>query len=440
MKQPATRSQTQPRRKSTLLGYLGQTIRLTDSKFWAGFFGGEPWAGENVTPAAAMQISAVWAGIRLTAQTIGSMPKAIFEDTPDGPVLARDGPTDLLIRVSPNDEQTPMEFWEQVVGCAELVGDGLARKHFIGRRVVAMTLMDPMRTQVKRNVAGGLEYHYTDDKGRLLILPPVEVFHLKGFSLGGDRGMSTVSYGAQGMSLARAAEKTAGKLFRSGLRSSGFVNTGQVLEEPDRERLNKILGEYTGADKAGGIMLLEGGMTYTALSMNSRDAELLLTRKFQIEEIGRWFGLPPILLGHAVEGQTMWGSGVDSIIQAWLTLGLNQRLVRIEQAVSKRLMNAEERGRLYMKCNADALLRVNSAARATFLATMVQNGLLTRDEARALMERGKIAGGDVATAQVNLVPLHMLGQSSDQATSVRSAVRAWLGIEDSQDEGLRTEH
>jgi HK97 family phage portal protein len=437
MNTPATRAQVPARRKSTLTSFLGQRIKLTDPRFWASFFGGEPWAGEVVTPAAAMQISAVWAGIRLTAQTIASMPKGVFEDTANGPVSARGGPTDLLIRVSPNEDQTPMEFWEQVVGCAELVGDGFARKHMIGRRTVAMTLMDPMRTDPRRNVAGGLEYRYTDDKGNLLILPPSQVFHLKGFGLGGDRGMSTVSYGAQGMSLARAAEKAAGKLFKSGLRSSGFVNTGQVLEEPDRERLGKILDQYTGAEKAGGIMLLEGGMTYTALSMSSQDAELLLTRKFQIEEIGRWFGLPPILLGHAVDGQTMWGSGVDSIIQAWLTLGLNQRLVRIEQAIAKRIMTAEERAQFYVKFNSDALLRVNSAARASFLATMVQNGILTRDEARELLERGKMPGGDQLTAQVNLVPLTALGQLSDPAAGAKAALRSWLGIEDSEHEGHR---
>ncbi len=429
MTTPATRSMAPMRRKS-MLSWLGQRIRLTDARFWGGFFGGETWAGEPVTPSAAMQLSAVWSGIRLTAQTLASMPRAIFETTPNGPVRVDGGETDLLIRVSPNEEQTPQEFWEQMIGCMELVGDGFARKHRIGRRTVATTVMDPMRTMVKRNVMGGLEYHYTDEKGRLVVLAPADVFHLRGFSLGGDRGMSVVSYGAQTISLARAAEKTAGKLFKSGLRSSGFVNTGQVLEEPDRDRLNKILAEYTGQDKAGGIMLLEGGMTYTPLSMNAQDAELLLTRRFEIEELGRWLGMPPILLGHAVDGQTMWGSGVDSIIQSWLTLGLNQRITRVEQAIQKRLMPAEDRARLYVKFNSDALLRVNSTARATFISTMVQNGLLTRDEGRELLERGKMPGGDMLTAQVNLVPLTQLGQSSDPATALKAAARRFLGIHD----------
>lgn len=418
-------------RKSTL-SWLGQRIRLTDMKFWAGFFGGDTWAGEPVTPASAMQISAVWRAIRLTAETIASLPLNFYIDTPKGPQLERGGPTDQLLRVSPNDEQTPMEFWEALLGCMDLVGDGMARIHFIGRRPVALTLMDPTRTVLKETVQGGWEFHYTDNRGHLLVLQPREVFHLKGFTMGGPRGMSTVSYGAQTFSLSRASEKVQGKLFSSGLRSSGFVNTGQVLEEPDRARLNKILKEYTGTDAAGGIMLLEGGMTYTPLSMNSRDAELLLTRKWTVEEIGRWFGMPPILLGHAVEGQTMWGSGVDSIIQAWQTLGLRQRLVRVQQMVAKRLMTPEEKGAgLYAKYNPDALLAVNSQARATMLATLVDHGLLTRDEGRALLERGAIEGGDVATAQVNLVPLTMLGQTATQGPAqARAALRSFLGLDD----------
>lgn len=425
------RSAGPPRRKS-VLAWLGSKIRLTDARFWGSFSSSESWAGEHVTPQRAMQLSAVWSAIRLTSQTMASLPLTMFQDTASGPQPVSGTDTGALITESPNDEQTPMEFWEQMVGCMELVGDGLARKHYIGRRTVAMTLMDPLRSQLKQNVMGGWEYHYVDDKGRLLVLPPKEVFHLKGFGLGGPRGMSTVAYGAQTMGLAIAAQKTAGKLFKSGLRTSGFVNTGSVLEEPDRERLDKILKDYTGQENAGGLMLLEGGMTYTPLSMNAADAELLLTRKFEIEEIGRWFGMPPILLGHAVEGQTMWGSGVDSIIQAWMTLGLNLRIVRVQQAIRKRVQTVEERAeKVYAKYNADALLAVNSTSRAEFMSKMVQNALMTRNEARKKLELGNMPGGDKLTAQVNLVPLDQLGQSSVNDTQqLRAAARAFLGIED----------
>lgn len=420
------------RRKSTFGSWLGQTLKLNDARFWGSFFGNTSWAGESVTPQRAMQISAVWRAVQLTATTLATLPKGLFTTTSEGPTPAPGGPTDALMS-NPNDEQTASEFWEQILGCQELVGNGMARKLYVGNRVVAMLIMDPMRTRLERTVTG-YQWRYTDDHGREVILAPSDVFHVRGFSLFGPVGMSTVSYGAQTMGLALAAEKTAGKLFASGMRNSGFVNTGQVLNEPDRKRMDTILAEYTGSDKAGGIMLLEGGMTYTPISMSAQDAELLLTRKFEIEEIGRWFGMPPILLGHAVDGQTMWGSGVDAIIQAWLTLGLNQRIVRIEDAWKKRVMTPGEAARYYPRWNADALLRVNSLSRIQFLASAVQNGLMDRDEGREKLELGKRPGGDKLTVQVNLAPLDQLGETSAAdvaaASALKAAGRRFLGIED----------
>lgn len=421
----------------SISSWLGQRIGLKSSTgFWGQFFGTSTWAGETVTPQKAMQLSAVNRAVRLTAETVASLPKPCFVDGDTGPVSARGSDVDNLIRVSPNAEQSPMEFWEQMFGCQELVGDGLARKRmsFNGRRTVALEIMDPTRTEYRENASGGKEWRYHDNKGQLQILPPSEVFNMPGFSLGGPRGYSTVSYGAQTLALAMAAEKTAGKLFASGLRNSGFLNAGQVLGPDDRAKLEKIMADYMGASNAGGMMILEGGMTFTPMNMSAQDAELLLTRKFEIEEIGRWFGMPPILLGHAVDGQTMWGSGVDSIIQSWMTLGLRQRIVRAEQAIQKRLMTPDERAEgLYVKMNADALLMVNSTSRIGFITQAVQNSLLTPDEGRALLERGQMPGGDQLLAQVNLVPLSMLGDKSSSDAQARAAVRAWLGVEDKPD-------
>lgn len=423
----------------SVLSWVGQRINLRASRgFWGQFFGTDNAAGEQVTAHRAMQLSAVWRAVRLTAETIGSLPRNCYVDDGAGPVLERGGETDTLIRVSPNAEQTPMEFWEQMIGCMELVGEGAARKHWnVNRtRVVALTVMDPTRLRDVDNAAGtDWRWEYHDERGRKIELAREDVLHLPGFSLGGRRGFSTVSYGCQTMGLALAAEKTAGRLFKSGLRNSGFLNAGQVLNEEDRGKLEKIMADYMGAANAGGMMILEGGMTFTPMNMSAQDAELLLTRKFQIEEIGRWFGMPPILLGHAVEGQTMWGSGVDSIIQSWMTLGLSQRLRRVQEVIQKRLMSPAERARgLYCRFNADALLAVNSAARIAFITSAVQNSILTPDEGRALLERGSMPGGDQLLAQVNLVPLARLGDTSATDPQVRAALRSWLGIEDKRHE------
>jgi HK97 family phage portal protein len=425
--------------------WVGQRLgfsTISDRNFWSTWAGGGSWSGETVTAERAMQLSAVYRAVRLTAETMACLPLKFYEDTTNGPVEVVNTDFDDVFRISPNQDQTPVEFWEQLTGCQELVGNGYARKVYVGApgvsRLIAAYPLNPLpgRMNVVRNVSGGLEYRYNDEKGKLQIYSPDEILHLKGFSMGGDIGMSTVQAGAQSMGLSIAAEKAAGRLFKSGLRSSGFIESNAAFDEPDRERLERILKQYTGAAQAGSIMLLEGGMKYTALSMSAQDAELLLTRKFEIEEIGRLFGMPGVLLGHAPEGQTMFGTGVESVILSWLTLGLNSRIVRTEAAIQKRGMSAAQARRFYAKHNIDALLRADSAARGAFMSVLAQNAIMTRNELRKLLDKGPLPGGDVLTAQVNLVPLAQLGQdaTANQVAQARQALIQFLQLEDKRNE------
>ncbi len=421
-----------------LFTWLGRTFGLTfaSQKFWAAIAGNATWAGETVTAQRAMTISAVFRAVRLTAETIATLPSGVYEIGPDGRGrrVKQGNVYDLVLRVSPNADETPVEFWEGIVGCMMLIGDGMAEKQFVGDRLVGMTLMDPSRVVVVRDYRG-LVYRYTDYEGKIRELLRDQVFHLKGFGFGGDRGMSVVQYGANSLSSTLAADKTAGKMWRSGLSSSGFVETGQVLEEPDRDRLTKILSEYQGTDNAGKLMILEGGMKYTPITINPDDAQLLLSRQFNIEEVGRWFGMPPILLGHAGAGQTMWGSGVEQIIQAWYSLSLRALITRIEKAVAKRIFSPGDALRYYYKINVEGLLRGDSAARAALYSVFAQNGIMTRDEIRDLEDLAPytLGGADVLTAQVNLTTLDKIGQAMAAGTqdqAVKNALRTWLGIED----------
>lgn len=437
-----------------LFEWLGRTIGIGPSsqRFWAMWAGKDTWAGETVTADRAMTISAVWRGIRLTAETIATLPLSIYKNGPDGRGrLVRDplNPYDLVLRVSPNQDQTPVEFWEGIVGCMLLVGDGLAAKQRTNGRLSGMTLMDPTRTTIVRE-NGQLRYRYRDYDGRETIYLQEDVFHLKGFGFGGDRGMSVVQFGAQSLSSALAADKVAGKMFRSGLSSSGFLETNQVLNEPDRDRMEKIMSEYQGSDNAGKLMILEGGMKYTGITMTAADAQLLLSRQFNIEEVGRWLGMPPILLGHAGPGQTMWGTGVEQVIHAWYRLGLRSLIVRVEKAIGKRVIEPKDVASYYAKFNVEGLLRGDSAARTNLYAVLAQNGIMTRDEIRDLEELEPYlkGGSDVLTAQTNLASIAQIvagaglgvgGQpgQQQQVTAIRNFLRDFLGIQDISAEKMR---
>lgn len=403
---------------SSLFAWLGRTIGLGigSSRFWAAWGGKGTNSGEAVNPERAMTLAAFNRGIRLRAETVATLPLDVFKVGADGRGALVTDPTDqyrIVLKTSPNQDQTPVEFWEGIVGCEGIVGDGLARKIFLGGRLVAMTLMDPVRTTVKRDpVTRAIRYTYQDPNGKTVELGADEVFHLKGFGFGGDRGMSIVQFGAQSIGASLAADKVAAKMFASGLTASGFLETNGAIQEGDRPRLEQLLAEYQGSDVAGKIMILEGGMKYSSVQLSAVDAQLLQARGFNIEEIARWLGMPPILLGHAGQGTTMWGTGVEQIIQAWYTLSLRALLTRIEAAVNKRVIAPADQGRYFVKFNVEGLLRGDSAARANLYSIFVQNGIMTRAEVRELedLEPYEGEGADKLTCQVNLTTLDKIGE------------------------------
>lgn len=416
-----------------ILSWLGRTLSLKTGKFWAAWFGGSTFAGQPANPDTAMQLSAVWRAVVLRASTMATLPHRVYRRLPDGEMERVEGSDiDFVLRTRPNEDQTPVEFWQGIYGCAALVGNGYARKLFRGsgasRVLIGLETLSPTRTAPMRE-NGRLRYEYIDERGVKKIYSPDEIFHLKGFSFGSDAGMSPIRFGADTISTARAANKVAGEFFRNGMVKTGFVETDQIFDPDDRTRLQEIVDGYLGDGK--GLMILEGGMKFTPIEMNPEDAQLLVSRKFEIEEIARWFGMPPILLGHSADGQTEWGSGIEGLIRAWYTLGLRAEIKAAESAMETRLLTPDQRARFAIRIDIDALLQGDSETQGNFFAQMVQNGILTRNEVRALLNRRRVEGGDDLTAQVNLAPLTNLGQESGQVQA-RSALRNWLMM-DSED-------
>lgn len=437
----------------SLLGWLGRTLGLTTAKFWSAYAGADrSWSGEPSTSFGAMQIAAVWRAVRLEAETGGTLPLNTYEIPAEGgdPVLVRDGPYDDLLRISPNADMTTTEFWEAMIGAARLVGNAYALKHRAGKsgnRVVSLEVLDPETTEpFRRQSDHSLRYRGKDSAGNPLGsfedgIPASEIFHLKGFSFGADLGLSMVQYGAQSFGAIRAAHKTAARIFRSGLGTSGTVEYDGVLpNETERAKLEKIFQDFQGTDSSTKLLLLEGGMKYNRMSMSAVDAELLSTIRFGIEEIARWADMPPVLLMHSAEGVTQWGSGIEAIILAWLQLGLRARLTRIEKTIGKRLIEPTDQRRFFVKFNIDALLRGDAASQAALFGAAAQNGWLTRNEIRKLLDLPRVddPAADQLTVQVNLTLLKDLGsQQQQQATAARNALMTLLGLEPQNDNKVR---
>ncbi|ABN75757.1 phage portal protein [Cereibacter sphaeroides] len=386
---------------------VNKMLTARDGDLYEAVGAAETWAGEPVSAQGAMNLSAFFACARVTAETVASLSLEVMERKEDGTKVrvAHGHPLQELLGGSPNADQTPMEFWEgRILGLCT-TGNAFAEKVYQGNRVVALLPM-PATTAVERR-GDDLLYRF-NDRGRAVVLPADKVFHVKAFG-DGDVGLSPVEYARQTLGIAIASERAAGQVYSRGLRAKGFFLIPGALTPEQREAARKNLADRYSAKDAPGVGILEGGVKFEGVNITPRDAELILNRRFNVEEVCRWMGCPPILVGHAAQGQTMWGTGVEAVMQQWLNLSLRALLKRIEQASAKRVLSVSERGRFSAKFNYEDLLRSNSAARAAYYTSLLNCGVLTINEARRLEGLPPVEGGDVPRMQMQNVPITEAG-------------------------------
>lgn len=402
----------------------GSPLSITDEKalrLWGRALygdGGPSMAGKYVTAPVAMQLATVWSCVRLISETIGTLPMMLYRDVGDpnrdGREVARDLDLYWLLHESPNADQTAAEFWENVGLNVCLRGNFYAEIIRAGRRIVALVPLWTDNVTISRDQYGGKVYRYADpgDRGRVRMLAEADVFHVKGFGSQGETGLSPLFYGRQTLGLALAAEETAASMFLNGARPSGVLQMDQVLKADQRKEIREnIVEPFSGSVNAGKTVLLEAGMKYASIQLTPEDAQMLQTRAFHVEEICRWFRVPPVVIGHSSPGQTMFGAGVEQVLLGWLTLGLKPYLTRIEQAVKRALLDPADRRSLHPKFDVDDLTRADSVGRAEFYSKMANNGIYTRNELRRRENLPAVEGGDVITTPANLLPITDLGKA-----------------------------
>ncbi len=146
--------------------------------------------------------------------------------------------------------------------------------------------------------------------------------------------------------------------------------------------------------------------------INPHDAQLLESRYFGIEEICRAFGVPPQLI-YSTDKSSSWASSAEQINQNFLTYSLNPTLKRIEQTITRKLLKPGERSKFYPIFSVEGLLRADSAGRASFYTVLLQNGVMTRNEVRALENLPPVDGADQLTVQLNLTSIDKIGKETE---------------------------
>lgn len=401
----------QSRLKAAILDWLGVPVGLTDVAFWSALSSGT--AGQTVNQSTVMQLSAAWACIRLIAETISTLPFGVYQRVGAGKKSAFDHPLHNIIHTTSNGQIPACVYWESCVSAMLTYGNAFSEMLMIGNRLVGLDFLPNSRLKITRT-NGGLRYQFTDASGNQKDIPENRIFRIPGFTLDSQWGVSSIEYGCKVFGSALAGAQAANSMFENGLMPTTYFKMDKVLRKDQREEFRENLQEVTGAMNGGKSPLLEGGMDIGVLGFNPKDAQLLESRGFSVEEICRWFRVPPHMVGHS-EKVTSWGTGIEQQNMGFVTYVLLPWLIRIESYVNLKLLSPADRSRFYTKHSIEGLLRADSQGRAVYYREMKNVAAITSDEIRELEDLEPI-GGNAAKLTINSssVLLDDLGRNEDE--------------------------
>lgn len=365
-------------------------------------------AGVYVTEDTAMTFAAVWACVSVISRTMASLPWHVFERMNQGR-RQLDGSVAWLLNAQPNPEMTAFSFKEAIVSHALLWGNGYAEIVFdLAGRPSALWLLAPDRVEPCRDeTTGELQYRIHNGDGSHTILPPRQVLHLHGLGFDGLVGYSVVRMAAKSMGIGMAQDQFGQAFFQNGTVMGAILEVAAGMNAPQIAQMeDAINSRHRGPGSAFKVKVAPAGTKVHNPTMPMTDAQFLESRKFSVVEVCRWYGVPPHKVADLDRStnNNIEHQGIEFVTETILPWA-----VRLEQEANVKLFSTRAQGRVYTKFNVNALMRGDSKSRAEYYRIMMQLGVFTINEVRAMEEENGIGpDGDARLVQTNQTTLEHL--------------------------------
>lgn len=415
------------------------------------FMMGGSTSGKSVTERSSMQMTAVYACVRILSEAIAGLPLHLYRyKEGGGKEQAIDTNLYRLLHDEPNPEMTSFVFRETLMTHLLLWGNAYAQIIRNGKgEVVALYPLMPNKMSVDRDEKGQLYYTYSRANeeaatmtDNTVTLKPSDVLHIPGLGFDGLVGYSPIAMAKNAIGMAIACEEFGAKFFANGAAPSGVLEHPGTIKDPAKVR-DSWNSTFGGSANSGKVAVLEEGMKYTPISISPEQAQFLETRKFQINEIARIFRVPPHMVGDLEKSSF---SNIEQQSLEFVKYTLEPWVVRWEQALARALLSATEKPTYFFKFNLEGLLRGDYQSRMNGYAIARQNGWMSANDIRELENQDRIPaeeGGDLYLINGNMLPLNKAGAyaekgKEDKTDNEESASEEVLDVEKSSGSGRNT--
>jgi HK97 family phage portal protein len=369
------------------------TLQNPSSELIEALTGGSTGAsGIPVTESSALRVATVYACVRVLSTIFAALPVHLYRVDGDKREKAKDHPLYALLHDMPNEEMSAYTVKQMMMSFINLRGTSFCEFARDGRGVIREIYPLTGQVIVDRDKAGRLVYEHHDGTGPRPVRRD-RMWRVPGYSHNGITGITPLSLARETFGNAISNGQYAGSMFKNGAHFNGLLRVEQNV--PDKEKRKSIresfLEGFRGPRNAGKIPLLHNGAEFIKTSMTPVDAQFIESAKFNRTDICGFFGVPPHMVGD-LERATF--SNIEQQSLDFVIYSLMPYMVNYEQSIFRDLLTPEERQRYRAKTSAQALLRGDSKARAEFYRSMINNGVMTHNEARSLEDMNPAEGGD----------------------------------------------
>jgi HK97 family phage portal protein len=386
--------------------FRGPNASGGDRSPWGDFFF-EPvsvrtGSGMRVSPDSALRLAAVYACVRVLSESMASLPLVIYQRRADG---GKDKVTDhwlyRLLAKRPNRFQNPFEWREMLQGHLALRGNAYNQIITNAKgEVVELMPLHPDRIRLELLPSGEYRYRFTDRFGSESILPRGEVWHLRGLSSDGLMGMSPIELARENLGMALAAQDYGARFFANDAKPTGgwIEFPGSFKDSEAKKVFRESYQQAQSGANRGKVLVLENGMKFHEVGVTNKDAQFLELRKFQITDVARLFRVPPHMIGD-LDRATF--SNIEQQSLEFVMHTMTPWAERWEASIESELLL--EGDDIEVEFDFANLMRGDAASRASYYQSGIQNGWLTRNEARIAENLNPLDGLDEPLRPLNMV-------------------------------------
>jgi HK97 family phage portal protein len=365
-------------------------------------FTGRTPAGVYVDADIALKNATVWACVQYLSRAVAQLPWRVMREEERGGKVAPNHPADWLLHKRPCPDMGAFSWRQGMLGQALLRGNAYAEIERDNRGLpYALWPLHPDRVCVRRDAGGALVYEVWN-RGGNVVLQAMDVFHLRGFG-DGPVGYSVIEYAAQSIGWAQATELFGSSFFADGMNPSGIVKLKTGMSPEGLELLKENIARLYSGPRGKRTAVLDAGMDFEKITTTPEDGQFIETRQHQVEEICRWFGVPPHKVMHLLRAtfSNIEHQAIEVVVDS-----VTPWVRTFEEEADYKLFGPQNRQGFYTKMNLRALLRGDNASRAAFYKALFEVGALSPNEIRDLEDMDGIGDlGDQRFRSQNLAPL-----------------------------------